>query len=237
MENAKLKIKDYIISCIDFENSQDESKLKEIQSFIDALEFREYIPLKEKEIIILKIMSKVGRDYDAPGAAAMIEMSKIVLGLFAYCINLERDVEFLETLYYCHDLFYQFGLIDAIMQHCGEDYKRLVKMLDKALSFDNLYRLMQTTSLFDTESYDKWLKTMNDLKTAMDQDTLKEFVKITNSEDPTSQEVLREANKIALDVVNEEILHDKQKVENAIEIFDNQKQQQEEKEEVSSKEA
>ncbi len=215
-EDNKLKISEYLLACIDFEKTQSEDKLKEINDFIAKINFREYIPLKEKEILIMRIMSSISKDFDAPGAAAFVEMGKIGVGLLSYCTNLEVDVNFFNTLYHAYDLLHEFGLVGVVLEHCQKDYDVLVSMLDKSLSFDNFYRIIQTASLFDEESYDKWLETMNNLKTTLDQENLKALMATVNTEDEASKEVLQKLKEVAVQQVNDEMVHEQEKVYNAV---------------------
>lgn len=215
-EDNKLKISEYLLACIDFEKTQSEDKLKEINDFIAKINFREYIPLKEKEILIMRIMSSISKDFDAPGAAAFVEMGKIGVGLLSYCTNLEVDVNFFNTLYHAYDLLHEFGLVGVVLEHCHKDYDVLVSMLDKSLSFDNFYRIIQTASLFDEESYDKWLETMNNLKTTLDQENLKALMATVNTEDEASKEVLQKLKEVAVQQVNDEMVHEQEKVYNAV---------------------
>ena len=54
MDEEKLKLSEYLLLCSKFEdNPEDESLLEKINEFLSKLTIREYIPLKEKEIILI----------------------------------------------------------------------------------------------------------------------------------------------------------------------------------------
>ncbi len=219
-ENNKLKISDYLSACIDFEKAPNKDKLKEIGGFVEKLNFREYIPLKEKEILVMRIMTSLSKDFDAPGASAFIEMGKVGIGLLSYCTNLNVDVNLVNLMYHSYDLLHTFGFVEAALKRCGKDYNVFVSMVDRAVGFDNFYRIIQTAALFDSESYDKWVATMNDLKTTMDQETLKSLMNTVNTEDETSKSVLQEMQKMAVQNVNEALSQEREKTRKAIQLLE-----------------
>lgn len=229
MEDKKLKLSTYLLKCIDFEkNPEDASKLDEINDFLNQIQVREYLPLKEKEILAVEIVTKVSDDYDAPGAAVMLEMGKISEGLLHYCINLDNDVPFSNALYDTYDKIFQYGLYDKILEGCEKDYSRLNALIDEMINVSNLYRIVHTAQFFDDESLDKWEETLKNLKESLDSETLKELTGIVALNDPAGEELLRSIKEMSIENANEQMRKDKEKLNAAIEALENKKEEEEE---------
>ena len=224
----KLKVSDYLIACTDFEKDpENEGNYQKIQNFLSDLVIREYIPLKEKEIITINVLETINKDYDAPGAAAFIEMGKVTRALLSYCVNLDNDITILSFGYYATDLIYKHGLFDTVTKVCGADYNRLTTMIDNAINASNIYRLAQTAELFDQESYDKWLKTMNELKDTMDSQSIKDLITLVNEDNEGNNSLINQLKEMAIDQVNTEMREEELKFKKAAGLITNEEESEE----------
>ena len=135
----ELKLSDYVILCSEFEKDpEDSSKLEAIDEFISKVDIREYLPLREKEIIAMEIVTSINQDFNAPATAAFLEIGRITKGLLSYCVNLENDLSIVSYNYFVVDAIYEYGLYDAIASRCEKDYKRLAKMIDDIINATNI---------------------------------------------------------------------------------------------------
>jgi hypothetical protein len=224
MDGEKLKLSEYLLLCSKFEdNPEDESLLGKINEFLSKLSIREYIPLKEKEIILIDVLNMLNKDFDVPGVATFLEIGKLTKGMLAYCVNLENDTMFLTFGYFIVDTFYKYGLYDTIMERCGKDCNRLFKMIDDALNVSNIYRLLETASLFNKESYDEWLQSMKELKDTLDSKTLQEVLDVLGTDSEESKELLNSIKKMAIDSTNREYESESEKFRKAAEAQLNNK--------------
>lgn len=214
----ELRISDYIIMCSDFEKNPDNTELiKDIENFISKLEIREYLPLKQKELITMEIITSLSPDFDAPGTAAFLENGRVSKGLLSYCVNLINDLPIISYNYFTVDAIYQYGLYEAVISRCRDDYNRLIKMIDDVVNASNIYKIVQTASLFNEDSYKDWLDSMNQLKDSLNSDSIKALIEISGLESPESAEFINTAAKMAMDSVNKEFDNENSKLEKAVE--------------------
>ena len=210
--DEKLELSDYLISCTEFEKDPENPvNIQKLNNFFDNLIIREYIPLREKVMITMEVLEKINKDFDAPGAAAFLEMGKIVTALLSYCVNLHNDVPFLSYGYFLVDMIYQHGLYDIIIDKCKKDCERLFKMIDDAMNASNIYRIIQTASLFDKDAYDEWLSSMEKLKDTLNSETLQELLDVMNSDPEGIKNISEQLKQVALEQTQKEIKEDSEK--------------------------
>lgn len=213
----KLKISDYLILCCEFEEDpSNEQKQQKIVEFLSKIVVKEYIPLKEKNIIMIHILSSLKKDYDAAGVSAMLEMFKIEHALLSYGVNIENDFGVFASLYHAYDMIMQYGLYDILYKSCGKDYKYLCNMIDSALNISNIYRLLETAELFNEENYNEWLASMREMQDVLKIEDIKSLIALTQSYTPEEEEMLKIMRQEALERVNSEMRDERQKISNAL---------------------
>lgn len=227
--DEKLKLSEYLILASKFNEDPSEENSEAIEKFLDKLIVREYIPLKEKDILMVQILRKITKDFDAAGAASFLEIGKIELGLFAYCVNLELDTGVLSGTYTSYDLYFQHGLVESILLVCEDDYKRLCNMIDNAIQFSNIYRLIQSAQLLETTEYDKWIEAMNDIKDTINSDTIRDIISVVAQPDEKTKTLTDMINEEALRELQEEYESDHNKFEAAIRSLSRKDEEEEDK--------
>ena len=218
-----LKMTQYILKCAQFQEDPENTALyDEISNFCANLVVREYIPLKEKELIVMKILSYLNSDYDALGAATFLEMGKTNIALLEYCVNLDNDLDFnfLMNLHLTTDVIMQFGLYDEIIKTAGEDYKRLCVMIDNAINASNIYRLLQTAQLFDKQSYEDWKKAIDELQTTVSSKNVQDLINLIDHSDQEGKEIVDRVRQMAVDQVNAEIRNEEAKFRAAVDFME-----------------
>lgn len=220
----KLLFSDYILKALDFEeHPEDPIKEQILKEYLDKVIIRNYIPLKEKELVMVNIMNGVNKDFDAPGRAAFLEMSKTVSGLLAYCVNIENDVSLSTIMYSINDVCWQYGLSELVLKYCSTDYEKLCNMVDSALRFENLETLIKTASLFSQEELDKWEKSIKELETHLNSEQFKALNEYTASNDVSGVKLLSQIQEEAVSEVNQEIAKEKELLQKAIDKVDSNK--------------
>ena len=123
---------------------------EELDELGNEMVIREYIPMKEKYRLIATIIFKMDTETDDMAETVVIAKEKNLFFdvlLTAYCgINCENQD--LKT-YATYDLLYPI-LSKYILQFCGEDYKKLVEMLDSSL---NIYRMKELNEILGSVDY------------------------------------------------------------------------------------
>ena len=213
----KLKLSDYAVLCSQFEEQPDNIELlNKISDFLSKLVVKEYLPLKQKEIVVVNILTTLNKDYDAAGVAAFLEIGKVTTALLSYCVNLEVDITPLVVGYYLIDIIYKYGLYKTVYDVCHDDCVRLFNMIDNSVNVSNIYRLLETASLFDTESYDRWLNSMKDLKDTLDSQTLKDMLKVVDVYGDKDGDLTSQLTQMAMEAVKAEYQAEAQKFEKAM---------------------
>lgn len=133
----------------------------------NQMTIREYIPMKEKYRLIAMTIFKMNSESDDMAETAVIAKEKNLFFdvlLTAYCgINCENQD--LKT-YATYDLLYPI-LFKYVLQFCGDDYNKLVEMLDSSL---NIYRMKELSELMESVDYEEIKKA-----TKANEEMLKKF--------------------------------------------------------------
>ena len=124
--------------------------VEELDELGNEMIIREYIPMKEKYRLIATIIFKMDTETDDMAETVVIAKEKNLFFdvlLTAYCgINCENQD--LKT-YATYDLLYPI-LSKYVLQFCGEDYKKLVEMLDSSLI---IYRMKELNEILGSIDY------------------------------------------------------------------------------------
>ena len=143
------------------------STVDDLNELGNQMTIREYIPMKEKYRLIAMTIFKMNSESDDMAETTVIAKEKNLFFdvlLTAYCgINCENQD--LKT-YATYDLLYPI-LSKYILQFCGDDYKKLVEMLDSSL---NIYHMKELTELMESVDYEEIKKA-----TKANEELLKKF--------------------------------------------------------------
>ena len=185
-ENKKLKLSEFLEACLDFRKDPSSKNGEVIKDFIGRMTFMEYMPINQKHVNIVLILSTIPEDdYDDPvDCMIKVNVGKIIYGLLSYVINLENDLSRDALTSGIVDLLYQFGVVDAIVSKCGADYARFSEMVQEALNFSNLFSFARTASLMSTESIEDLAKTIRDTKNELTPKMLEDMKAIAVSGSP-----------------------------------------------------
>lgn len=211
----KIKLSEYVNAALAFDKDPTDENLEKVKKTINRIQVREYVNLNEKQIIMIDMLRTLSDDFDAVGSAIALERQKTVKGLLAYCVNVEDDLGEMDVFPTTVDMIYQYGLMDYVLEAAGPDYWRLCEMLDNSIQFSNIYRLIETTQLFDDDYYDKWLKAMDELKNQLDSDSLRELMKASSEAGGDGQALLGLLQAGSLAQVKENAVKNHEKMKRA----------------------
>lgn len=190
----KIKLSEILKSYIAFKDDpSNEEKYKNLTAYQDKLQVREYLPMLDKQLVLTLMLTKIeNQDKDAVATQMNLEILKIIYGLMAYCINLENDLGFEALLNsFVVDALYASGIVGYILDFCESDYKLLCDMVQGTINFSNLFRIVDTMSLFSEEKLEELRKTTEDLrKLTLSSDKIDKLVKIFELNDPRTMATL-----------------------------------------------
>ena len=180
-----LKIEEVIQILQDFlsDPQNNQSKYDKLKS---ALVIQKYLPLNVKVVIVyLSLLENdFGVDFNPVMFVARIDISLIFNGLLSYT-NIEKGESKEYKTYENYDLLYQTGLVDYILTYCKEDFERLYKMTQEAISFSNIEKLTEALSMLDTEKVDKLTEEFKKFRTELDPQIIENISDIVRYNDPT----------------------------------------------------
>ena len=147
-EQGMLKLSDYLNLSLKFIDDPTSENEMAITDWLSQLQIRDYLPIKQKAMLMMQILMKVDQAYDAPGAAIHIAMAKVAIGLIGYCANVENDIDVMALTMGVYDNIHMYGLAKAIKNVASEDYHTLCEMVDNALDIAHVKELTDTAALF-----------------------------------------------------------------------------------------
>ena len=181
-----MKLQDILKVCKEFIDSpEDEQTLSAYNSMLQELKVRAYLPMQEKVIALVRMIIDSDKDFDVPAAffTAGLEIAWLFDGLLSY-VNIEPEVNIDIKNYENYDLIYQSGLADYIIEFCGKDYDRLVRMMERTLSYQNLMELVQSIREVDVGGLSEVTEKIRGMKDEIDPEVIKNIADIARMNDP-----------------------------------------------------
>lgn len=169
---------------------ENEEKVTAYNDMCQQLIVRTYLPIQEKVIALIRIVIDSDKDYDVPASffTAGVEMACLFDGLISYT-NLVQDLGIDEKNYENYDLLYQSGFADYILQFCEKDYGRLVRMMERTMSFENLTELTNSLREMNVGALDNLTNELKNMKNEIDPAVLKDMADIMRYNDPKLQNI------------------------------------------------
>ena len=222
-EKTKLTISEYINLCKSYEQDPSEENYTNIQDFLSFLQVKEYIPLRDKIILVASVVHAIPFNFDALGVVSNVEMSVVTKILLSYAINLNVDIEdSIINTYPVYDMIMQYGLFDTIHKHTQKDYERTINMVERVINVQNIFKLAQTSELFDDNKFDQWLDAMQNFKNDLSPEMLHDLATIARLNTAEDQkEFLDSVANVSEDFQNHLFESDMESLEQAKET-DNQ---------------
>lgn len=196
-----MRLKDILGICRKFiEHSEDEKNIKEYNDLLNSLVIKSYMPMQEKVVALVRIIIDNDREIDVESSffTAGFELACCFDGLLAYT-NIEPEVDLESKNYENYDIIYQSGLADYILQYCEKDYNRLVRMMERTLSFENLTELTNSLASMDSGVLREVVNALKEVKNDINPETIKNIADIMRLNDPLLTHVKEDVIDSALE--------------------------------------
>ena len=201
-----MKLQEILDICDQFtKHPEDETAVKAYNDMLQNLVIRAYLPMQEKVVALVRMVMDSDKDIDVPEAffTAGLEIACCFDGLLSY-VNIEPEVNLDIKSYENYDLIYQSGLADYILEYCGKDYERLVRMMERTLSYENLTDLVQSMREMDTGSLRELVNNLRNMKDEIDPEVIKNIADIARMNDPALNDLKDTIDNEAVDKAFEE---------------------------------
>lgn len=172
--------------CADFISApEDKEKVAAYNDMCQNLVIKSYMPMQEKVIAIVRIVLDSDKDYEMPATFFMagVEIASLFDGLISYT-NLEQNLTIDDKNYENYDLLYQSGFADYILQFCQRDYDRLVHMIERTMSFENLNELTSSMREMNVGALEGLTNELRNCKKDLDPEVLRNMADILRYNDP-----------------------------------------------------
>lgn len=202
-----MKLQEVLKVCSDFiENPENEENTKKYNDMLKNLVIRTYLPIQEKTIALVRMVLDSDKDIDvgAEFFTSGLELACCFDGLLSY-VNIEPEVNLETKNYENYDLIYQSGLADYILEYCGKDYERLVRMLERTLSYENLLELTESMKQMDTGSLRELTNEIKNATKEVDPELVKNLADIMRMNDPNLYELKTMVEEQAADEAQKDI--------------------------------
>ena len=181
----KIKLTEVLEACLDFKREPTIKNETIIKSITSRFIVKEYLPLSDKIVQVALILGNISSDnLDQFEAESWLVIGKVVFGIMGYVTNLENNLDKLALSPMVVDLLYEMGVIDEVLKICEKDYKRLEKMVDEAMNFTNIFRIVATTQLFDSEMVGEFIEEIHKFRTELTPEMLENLKSIANAASP-----------------------------------------------------
>jgi hypothetical protein len=219
MEEKTLKLTDYLKLTLDFEENPSVENQTAIDDFLGKIIVKDYLPIKDKTIALVKILNGIDVESDAPGAALYLEINKVVKGLLSYCVNLENDSGILANTMGVYDNIQLYGLAKIVKKVCEDDYKVLCNMVDNSINFANILKLLESVAFANNVEYNKWIETLEELKEKLTPEILQGLIEINHANSDEFRDLAESLSSSSLEKVNQTLKEDKLKREQIAKDF------------------
>lgn len=196
-----MKLKEILNICGAFvKNPEDEATVKAYNDMLKGLIIRAYLPMQEKVIALVRMIMDSDKDIDVPETffTAGLEIACCFDGLLSY-VNIDPEVNLEIKNYENYDLIYQSGLADYILEYCGKDYERLVRMMERTLSYQNLTELIQSIREINVGGLSEAAEKIREIKDEIDPEVIKNIADIARMNDPALNDLKDTIDNEAVD--------------------------------------
>lgn len=200
-----MTLKEVLKVCADFISApEDAEKVSAYNDMCQKLVVKSYMPIQEKVVAIVRVIIDSDKDYDVPATffTAGIEIASLFDGLISYT-NLTQDLSIEDKTYENYDSLYQSGFADYVLQFCQKDYERLVHMIERTISFENLNELTSSLREMNVGALDELTNELRKCKKELDPKVLRDIADIMAYNDPSLSRIKDILEAEALQVVDE----------------------------------
>lgn len=197
----KINFVEFIKVCEEFiSNPSDSAKGEAYNEMLSDIVVRSYLPMDEKVLALYKAAIDSNKSTDLPAAAFTggLELALLFDGLLTYT-NVDNDISAQCKTYEVYDIIYRSGVADYILQFCKTDYERLVRMMERTISYENLLELIQMMQKLDTLELKESIAEFKEIQSKIDPDVLKNLTLIMQYNDPMLYQLKEDVVDTALE--------------------------------------
>ncbi len=186
MLEKSLKLTDVLLASYQFySDPMNEELAAQVNDYISKIMVLPYLPLREKQMAIFKILNLVGEENQTPeDISAKIEIL-FVLEVINRYTNIEVEDGFFEVL--GEDFFDALevtGIISSIEKISGKDIERFRHMLDSTVNWKNIFNLIEGFENIDMSHVDQLVNEVKEAKQGLKEENLELLRKIANYNQP-----------------------------------------------------
>lgn len=205
-ENKVYEIYEILAAAAEWmEDPENEEKNKKLEEIRNNLIVKEYMPLQQKTMCLQKALidMRVDGEVTPYEASTLYEMALFFDCLLVYVVNLNQNIDILFKEPDFYDLLHISGIAEHILSYCYEDYEVILKMAERAISFDNLTQLTKMIAVTSPEEVNRLTKEIEEFHSKMDKDSLKALADIMTANDPLTARIKKGIEDGAYTAMNE----------------------------------
>lgn len=187
IDDGRIRLTSILSAALEFNaEPQNEEKYDAVQTLIQSIIVRERLTLLEKEMALVEILNAIpedGKD-DAAVATIGLELARYFHGLLKYATNLRIDVDATMLDASVYDVLEAFGLGEYLRNFCRSDFDVLCGLVNDALNFRNIDKIVGISALFSEENMKSFQETVTALKTELTPERLAQMKAIVTEGDP-----------------------------------------------------
>ena len=177
--------------CQNFVNNPSKENTDKLDELKKQLIIKAYLPMQDKVVTLYRIAMDADKSTDLAAAvfSGGLEMAFIFTGLPSYTnidvLTIPKEMKIYES----YDALIQSGLVDYILQYCERDYNRLVKMMERTMSYEHLLELTDTMSRIQPEPIRESLEEFKKFRESATPEMLHDMADIVRFNDPNLYKV------------------------------------------------
>lgn len=198
-----IEIIDVLLAAAKFlDDPENPEYVKAFEDIKQKTVIRSFLPLRRKSAVVNMILKDVqNMELDLYNFSEYMEIAITFDGLLAYT-NINNNINTLLKDYDFYDILIASGYCDMILECCEKDYKRLVDMIDRLISYYNIGELMNALDNLSLEKLEDVEKAINKLKLDVKPEVISDLAKIISSQNETAKEIDDTIHKAAVEMAN-----------------------------------
>ena len=187
---------------------ENKDNILELEKIKEELIIRSYMPIGMKELCLRKaiIDMRTTEEEELPyGISVKYEIALLFDCLLAYVVNIDPEIDSIFKDRDFYDLLWISGIAERILEYCEEDYKLLVNMANRMISFDNFKELIKNIQLTSPEQIERLTNEFKNFVVELNPESLKHLDSIMAYNNPIINNIKKEVDNIAYNTISEKI--------------------------------
>jgi len=200
----KILLSEILSLAVQMRTNPSDETAKQLDSIINKLIVRTYIPTASKGTIAAAIIDLVVTqpELDAITGSMQLYIGKYFYGILGYLVNCEDDVSVKPITTGVVDNMFSSGLIDYVLRFCNNDFQKLEHMIDDCMNFNNILRLLESCSYFNNDNLNKYEQLIKDFQETLTEPKLKYLNDLFINQSDDFKQLKQLLSETAMDRVN-----------------------------------